>query len=106
MIAQKEVFIPTVGTVSTENYEFPNSTKDWSLQTVFSVGAGAGCELTILVSNLPNDGYVPYSPMVKDMDMTNDDNLIIYDNIMPARYMKLDYVAGATTGTLSFVIIK
>lgn len=117
MIAQKEVFIPTVGTVSTENYdatadfttdyiEFPNSTKDWSLQTVFSVGPGAGCELTILVSNLPNDGYVAYSPTVKDMDMTNDDNHMVYDNIMPARYMKLDYVAGATTGNLSFIIIK
>lgn len=117
MIAQKELFIPTISTVPAVNFdatgdfttdyiEFPNSVKDWSLQTVFSDGAGAGCKLTILVSNQYNGDYVPYSPTVKNMDMTVEDNLIVYDIIMPVRYMKLDYVAGATTGTLSFLITK
>lgn len=117
MIAQKELFIPTVDTVpvtdfdatgnfTTDYIEFPMSLKDWSLQTVFSDGAGAGCELTILVSNQYNGEYVPYSPMVKDMDMTVEDNSIIYDMIMPVRFMKLQYVAGVTTGAISFLIIK
>lgn len=117
MIAQKELFIPTVNTVPVTNFvatgnfttdfiEFPMSLKDWSLQTVFSTSAGAGCELTILVSNQYNGDYVPYSPTVKDIDMTVEDNLIIYDMIMPVRYMKLQYVAGATTGTISFLITK
>jgi len=117
MIAQKVLFIPTVNTVPVTNFvatgnfttdfiEFPMSLKDWSLQFVFSDGAGAGCEMTILVSNQYNGEYVPYSPTVKDMDMTVEDNLIIYDMIMPVRYMKLQYVAGATTGDVSFLIMK
>lgn len=117
MIAQKEQFIPTASTVpvfdfdatgdfTTDYIEFPNSLKDWSLQTTFSDGAGAGALLTVLVSNTYNGDYVPYSPTVKDLDLTVQDNLIVYDMIMPFRYMKLDYVAGATTGTMSFVITK
>lgn len=117
MIAQKELFIPTVNTVpvtvfdatndfTTDFIDFPMSLKDWSLQTVFSASAGAGCELTILVSNQYDGPYVPYSPTVKDMDMTIEDNLVIYDMIMPVRYMKLQYVAGITTGTISFLIMK
>lgn len=116
MIAQKELFIPTIGTIpavdfdatgdfTTDYIEFPNSVKDWSLQTTFSSGVVTGAELTILVSN-DNVNYVPYSPTVKDMDMTVEDNLIIYDIIMPVRYMKLDYVAGTTTGNISFLITK
>lgn len=117
MIAQKERFIPTVNTVPVTNFsatadfttdfiDFPMSLKDWSLQTVFDGGVVSGAELTILVSNTWDGTYVPYSPMVKDLDMTVEDNLIIYDMIMPVRYMKLQYVAGATTGNISFVIIK
>jgi len=116
MIAQKEQFIPTVNTVpvtdfdatsnfTTDYIEFPNSAKDWSLQTTFD-GVVTGAELTILVSNTYNGTYVPYSPTVKDMDMTVEDNLIVYDMIMPVRYMKLQYVAGTTTGNISFVITK
>jgi hypothetical protein len=116
MIAQKEIFIPTVDTVpvtafdATSNFttdfiDFPMSLKDWSLQTTFD-GVVTGAELTILVSNSYNGTYVPYSPTVKDLDMTVEDNLIIYDMIMPVRYMKLQYVAGTTTGNISFVITK
>lgn len=117
MIAQKEQFIPTVSTVPVTNYsatsnfttdyiEFPNSLKDWSLQTTFSGGVVTGAKLTILVSNTYNGSYIPYSPTVKDLDLTVQDNLGIYDMIMPFRYMKLDYVAGTTTGNISFVITK
>lgn len=117
MIAQKEIFVPTVNTVpvtsfdasndfTTDFIDFPMSLKDWSLQTVFDGGAVAGAQLTILVSNVWNGTYVPYSPTVKDIDMTVEDNLIIYDMIMPVRYMKLQYVAGTTTGNISFVITK
>ena len=117
MIAQKEQVIPTVSTVPVTNYsaasnfttdyiEFPNSMKDWSVQTTFSGGVVTGAELTILVCNTATGTYVPYTPSVKDLDLTVQDNLIVYDNIMPARYMKLQYVAGTTTGNISFVIIK
>jgi hypothetical protein len=117
MIAQKEQFIPTVSTVPVTNYsaasnfttdyiEFPNSMKDWSVQTTFSGGAVAGAELTVLVSNTYNGSYVPYSPTAKDLDLTSQDNLVVYDSIMPFRYVKLQYVAGTTTGNISFVITK
>ena len=117
MIAQKEVFIPTVNTVPVTSYsatsnfttdyiEFPMSTKDWSLQTTFAGGVVTAAELTILVCNTHNGTYIPYDPSVKDLDLTVQSNLIVYDNIMPARYMKLQYVAGTTTGNISFVIIK
>jgi hypothetical protein len=117
MIAQKEQIIPTVSTVPVNNFsaasnfttdyiEFPNSMKDWSLQTTFSGGAVAGARLTILVSNTYNGSYTPYTPTTNNMDLTVLDNLFVFDSIMPARYMKLQYVAGTTTGNISFVIIK
>jgi|Laugresu1bdmlbsd_1035121.scaffolds.fasta_scaffold18042_5 hypothetical protein len=117
MIAQKESVVPTVNTVPVTNYsaasnfttdyiEFPESMKDWSVQTTFSGGAVAGALLTILVSNTYNGSYVPYSPTVKDLDLTAESNLIVYDEIMPVRYMKLQYVAGTTTGQISFTITK
>jgi hypothetical protein len=117
MIAQKEEVIPTVSSIPVSNYsaasnfttdyiEFPNSTKDWSVQTTFSGGAVAGAKLTILVCNTVNGTYIPYDPAVKDLDLTVQSNLIVFDSIMPARYMKLQYVAGTTTGNISFVIIK
>jgi hypothetical protein len=117
MIAQKEQFIPTVSTVPVTNYsaasnfttdyiEFPNSMKDWSVQTTFSGGSVVGAELTVLVSNTYNGSYVPYSPTAKDLDLTSQDNLVVYDSIMPFRYVKLQYVAGTTTGNISFVITK
>lgn len=116
MIAQKEIFIPTVGTVpvfeydatvafTTDFIEFPNSMKDWSLQTIFSINAGAGANLSIEVSN-DAINYVPYSVTSTNMDLTISGNLIVYDEIMPVRYMRLRYVPGATLGEISFIISK
>lgn len=116
MIAQKEIFIPTVGTVPVFEYdatnsfitdyiEFPNSIKDWSLQTIFSVAPGAGARLSIQVSNDATN-YVPYSVISTNIDLTITENLIIYDMIMPVRYMRLRYVPGATLGEVSIIISK
>ena len=116
MIAQKEIFIPTVGTVpvfeydatvvfTTDFIEFPNSVKDWSIQTIFNLGAGAGATLSIEVSNDATN-YVPYSVISTNIDLTIIGNLIIYDMIMPVRYMRLKYVPGATTGEVSIIISK
>ena len=69
-------------------------------------GAVAGAFLTILVSNTYNGTYIPYSPTVNNLDLTAESNLIVYDQIMPVRYMKLQYVAGTTTGQISFTITK
>jgi len=115
MISQKEIVVPTVNTVpvtlysaasnfTTDYIEFPMSFKDWSLQTTFSGGVVNGAELTILVSNTYNGSYVPYDPSVKDLDLTVQSNLVVFDEIMPFRYVKLQYVAGTTTGNISFVI--
>lgn len=116
MIAQKEIFIPTVSTVpvfeydatnpfTTDYIEFPNSMKDWSLQTIFSIAAGAGAQLSIEVSNDATN-YVPYSVVSTSIDLTITGNLIVYDEIMPVRYMRLRYVPGATTGEVSIIISK
>jgi hypothetical protein len=117
MIAQKEIFIPTVDTVpvtnldanvsfTTDFIDFPMSLKDWSLQTTFADVSFNGATMDILVSNTWNGEYVPYSPSTIAMDMSDYNNWIIYDMIMPVRYMKLVYNAGSTTGYISFVITK
>jgi hypothetical protein len=117
MIAQKELFIPTVDTVpvtgfdasesfTTDYIEFPMSLKDWSLQTTFVDASFNGATMDILVSNTLDGEYVPYSPSTIAMDMSDFNNWIIYDMIMPVRFMKLVYNAGSTTGYISFVIIK
>lgn len=116
MIAQKEMFIPTVGTVPVFDYdatnsfitdyiEFPNSMKDWSLQTIFSINAGAGAQLSIQVSNNAIN-YVPFSAATTNVDLTIPGNLIIYNIIMPVRYMRIRYIPGATLGEISFIISK
>lgn len=117
MIAQKQSVIPTVNTIPVSNYsaasnfttdyiEFPESFKDWSLQTTFSGGAVAGALLTILVCNTYNGTYIPFDPSVTNLDLTVQSNLVVFDDIMPFRYVKLQYVAGTTTGNISFVISK
>jgi len=118
MIAQKEIFIPTVDTIPVVSYdasvsfttdyiEFPNSMKDWSLQTFFDGGSviSAACTLTIEVSN-DSFNWTKYSPSTTDMDMNDEYNYIVYDNIMPVRYMRLVYDADTTTGFISFIICK
>jgi hypothetical protein len=116
MIAQKEIFIPTVSTVpvfeydatntfTTDYIEFPNSMKDWSLQTIFSIAPGAGAELNIEVSNNAVN-YVPFSTATTAIDLTIIGNHIIYNIIMPVRYMRIKYVPGATLGEISLIISK
>lgn len=117
MIAQKEIFIPTVDTIpvvaydasadfTTDYIEFPNSMKDWSLQVIF-IGAtiSASCALTIESSN-DSINWTKYSPSTTDMDMNDEYNYLVYDSIMPARYMRLVYNADTTTGDVSLIICK
>lgn len=121
MIAQKELFIPTVNTVqvsdfdasvnfTTDYIEFPNSTKDWSVQFFFSnPEAATTSEVSILVSNSFDSeyfpSYLPYKPSVNQMVMDSE-NWLVFDNIMPFRYMKIAYTANDNSGTMSIVITK
>lgn len=118
MIAQKELFIPTVGTVpltdwdATVNFdsdyiEFPNSMKDWSIQFSFGgLEVASTAEISLLVSNTYNGEYLPYKPSTTGMVMDTYNNWIVFDSIMPFRYMKIEYIANDTTGSMSIVITK
>ena len=115
MINQKQVLVPKVGTASVSSYdatadftteyiEFVNSHKDWSIDVDFS-GVVTAATMTILVCNTYNGTYKSYKTLSTDIDMTVLENQVIFDDIMPFRYMKIDYVAGTTTGDISINVI-
>lgn len=119
MIAQKELFIPTVDTVPVTNFdasenfitdyiEFPNSTKDWSIQFILStLETISSPKITLLVSNDLNGYFSPYKESSTNMLIAESFNQNVFDNIMPFRYMKISYLNNGYSGSeISIVITK
>lgn len=118
MIGQKEGLIPKVGGVdvvgwdasinfTTDAIEFVNSSKDWSIDLDgFGTVAVGTPTLTILVSNKKDGDYIPYKEDAKDIDLTVEVNRVIFDDIMPLRYMKIKYVSGGSTGSFSLEVVR
>lgn len=115
-LKQKDIKIPTVGydlvdsydatsDFTTEYIEFPNTNKEWSISVDFD-DTPSGAMMTVLVCNDKNGTYKPYKTSVVDIDLDVEANRVIFDSIMPFRFMKLDYTAGATTGNISIKIAK
>jgi len=117
MLKQKQTYIPKVNNVDvtgwnaatdfTSDYiEFSESTS-WLLdvQDWASVTAGAPV-LSILVSNSQDGEYKNYSLLASSIDLTVDNNRVIYDEIFSSRYMKISYTSGGSTGTFDLILSK
>jgi hypothetical protein len=113
MINQKQLFIPTVGVApvtsysatanfTTEYIEFPASQKDWSVDITTTGTVDA--TITVLVCNTFDGTYKNYKTASTDVDIATDP--VIFDSIMPFRFMKLDYTANTTDGLISISITK
>lgn len=118
MINQKQLFIPRVNTIpvtlldasdsfTTDFIEFPNSNKDWSVDISFGgMEVITDATMSILVCNTQDGVYKAYNIDCTDVDLMVYANQIIFDSIMPFKFMKLQYAAGTTTGTISIKISK
>ena len=113
MINQKQLFIPTVGVApvtsysatanfTTEFIEFPASQKDWSVD--ISTTGVVDASITVLVCNTFDGTYKNYKTGSTNLLIASDP--IIFDSIMPFRFMKLAYTANTTTGLISISISK
>ena len=113
MINQKQLFTPTVGVVpvtsysatanfTTEFIEFPASSKDWSIDITTTGTVDA--TITVLVCNTFDGTYKNYKTASTDVAIATDP--VIFDSIMPFRFIKLAYTANTTTGLISISITK
>lgn len=121
MLKQKEEYIPQVTTSSaivdvtlwnaatsftTEAIEFPDNSA-WVLDIEGWALVTPGTPLlTILHSNKKDGEYHAYSTLSTNINITVSKDRMIYDDIFPARYMKIQYVSGGSTGTFSLVLSK
>lgn len=62
--------------------------------------------LLVLVSNDQNGTYYPYKSASTYIDLSVEQNCVIFDDMMPFRFMKLDYVANNSTGTVNILMSK
>lgn len=121
MLKQKKSYIPQVLTsaalvdvtswnaatsFTTEAIEFASDTA-WALDVEGWAGVTAVTPtLTILHSNKVDGEYNPYSALATSIDLNVTGNRVIFDEIFPARYMKIQYVSGGSTGTFSLNLSK
>ena len=121
MLKQKTQYIPQVETstaivdvtawnaataFTTEPIQFADNTA-WVLDIDGWAAVTAGAPLlTILHSNTRDGEYNPYSTLATSIDITISKNRMIYDDIFPARYMKIQYVSGGSTGTFDLILSK
>lgn len=121
MLKQKTQYIPQVETsaaivdvtawnaataFTTEPIQFADNTA-WVLDIEGWANVTASAPLlTILHSNSKDGEYKAYSTLATSIDLTVSGNRMIYDDIFPARYMKIQYVPGGSTGNFSLVLSK
>lgn len=92
------------------NADFTTDSKKFELSYEFCIQAILSSltgtpTLTLEASN-DNINFVVYNPDAKDIDLTNTDNQIIYDDKFPCLYLRLKYVANGNNGTISFIDIR
>jgi hypothetical protein len=91
---------------TTSPIQFPESI-DWSLAiNGWDDVTPGNPTVTILHSNTVDGDYVPYSTSATDIDITVDKDRMIYDEHFAARYMKIQYVSGGSTGVFSMILSK
>ena len=121
MLKQKKFITPQVLTASayvdvtdwnaatsftTEAIQFP-STVEWSLDIEGFAGLTPGLPtVTILHSNSATGEFNPLSTAATNIDITVSKDRMIYSDNFSARYMKIQYVSGGSTGTFSMILSK
>ena len=86
--------------------EFSESTS-WALSVDGYSGVTAGTPtLSILHGNTKDGEYLPYKTAATTVDMTVSGNRVIFDDSFFARYMKIQYVSGGSTGTFDLILSK
>lgn len=113
----KKTYIPTINGVdvtshdasvdfTTDYIEFPE-TKAWALSVDGYSGVTAGSPtISILHSNISDGEYLPYKTIATSVDITTDVNRVIFDDSFFARFMKIQYVSGGSTGTFDLKLSK
>lgn len=117
MLKQKENYKVEVNNVRVEGWdasvsftsdpiEFEESTS-WALSVDGYAGVTAGSPtISILHSNSSNGDFLPYKSIATSIDITTDLNRVIFDDSFFARYMKIQYVSGGSTGTFDLILSK
>ena len=117
MEQQKENIIPKVGNVAVTTWNAATSfTSDfiefeasvpWALDVQGYAGVTAGTPtITILHSNKQDGEYKAYKAAATNIDITVSGNRVIFDDSFFARFMKIQYVSGGSTGNFSLQLSK
>lgn len=117
MKQQKKNVIPEVNNVlvtdwnaatsfTTDFIEFDASVP-WSLDVQDYADMTAGTPtITILHSNKQDGEFKAYKTAASNIDITTAVNRVIFDDIFPSRFMKIQYASGGSTGTFSLQLSK
>ena len=117
MLKQKENYKVKVNNVEVDGWnaatsftsdaiEFPETTS-WALSIDGYSGVTAGSPaITILHSNTKDGEYLPYKSIAISIDIRTDLNRVIFDDSFFARFMKIQYVSGGSTGTFDLILSK
>jgi hypothetical protein len=117
MEQQKENVVPEVNNVAVTSWNAATSfTSDfiefeasvpWALDIQGYSGVTAGTPtITILHSNKQDGEYKAYKSLATNVDITVSGNRVIFDDSFFARFMKIQYVSGGSTGTFSLQLSK
>jgi hypothetical protein len=117
MEQQKENIVPKVNNVAVTDWDAATSfTSDliefeasipWALDIQGYSGVTAGTPtITILHSNKQDGEYKAYKSLATNVDITVSGNRVIFDDSFFARFMKIQYVSGGSTGTFSLQLSK
>jgi hypothetical protein len=117
MEQQKANVVPEVNNVAVTSWNAATSfTSDfiefeasvpWALDIQGYSGLTAGSPtITILHSNKQDGEYKAYKSLATDIDITVSGNRVIFDDSFFARFMKIQYVSGGSTGTFSLQLSK
>ena len=117
MLKQKENYKVEVNNVEVEGWdasvsftsdpiEFEESTS-WALSVDGYAGLTPGSPtISILHSNSSNGDFLPYKSIATSIDIRTDLNRVVFDDSFFARYMKVQYVSGGSTGTFDLILSK
>ena len=117
MEQQKKNIVPEVNNVAVTSWNAATSfTSDfiefeasvpWALDVQGYSGVTAGTPtITILHSNKQDGEYKTYKSLSTNLDITIESNRVIFDDSFFARFMKIQYVSGGSTGTFSLQLSK
>lgn len=82
-----------------------NISESWAIQVLDYAIVGVASTLSIQVS-VDGVEWAEYKTASTLIDISNTANRVVFDSIMPFKYMRLVYVSNGSTGSFSLVINK